>query len=107
MNIKRGDIYCADLSPVTGAEEGGIRPVLVISNDNSKDTIIIAAITSKPINDNCSAFVPFNNGGLFPQTILLNHLRTIDKRRLKEFMCSLEPELMQEINNVLCISLGL
>ncbi|MBQ4152807.1 MAG: type II toxin-antitoxin system PemK/MazF family toxin [Oscillospiraceae bacterium] len=107
MDIKRGDVYYADLSPVMGEEEGGIRPVLVISNDNSKGTIIIAAITSKPIIDECPAVVPFNNGGLFPNTILLNHLRTIDKRRLKEFVSSLNPEQMQEINKALCISLGL
>lgn len=107
MDIKRGDVYYADLSPVMGEEEGGTRPVLVISNDNSKGTIIIAAITSKSISGECPAVVPFNNGGLFPYTILLNHLRTIDKRRLKEFVSSLNPELMQEINKALCISLGL
>ena len=107
MDIKRGDIFYADLSPVIGEEEGGIRTVLVISNDNSKGTIIIAAITSKHIIDECTAVVPLNNGGLFPETILLNHLRTIDKRRLKEFKSSLNPEQMQDVNKALCISLGL
>ena len=83
MDIKRGDVYYADLSPVMGEEEGGIRPVLVISNDNSKGTIIVAAITSKPIIDECPAAVPYNNGGLFPNTILLNHLLRI--KRICEF----------------------
>ena len=107
MDIKRGDIYYADLSPVLGAEQGGIRPVLVVSNDNSKDTVIISAITSRPINSEDPAVVSLNNGGLFLETVLLNHLRTIDKTRLKEFIRSLDSELMQEINKALCISLGL
>ena len=107
MDIKRGDVYYADLSPVTGAEEGGIRPVLVVSDDNSKDTVIVAVITSRPTGDKYPAVVPFNDGGMFSQTILLNHLRTIDKKRLKDFMCSLGSELMQEVNKALCFSLGL
>ena len=107
MTIKRGDIYYADLSPVIGEEEGGIRPVLVVSNDNDKDTIIIAAITSKTITEHSPVCVTFNNGGLFASTILLEHIRTIDKKRLKEFVRSLDPERMQEVNTALCISLGL
>ena len=107
MAIKRGDIYYADLSPVIGEEEGGIRPVLVVSNDNSKNTVIIAAITSKTTNEQSHVCIPFDNGGLFPSTILLNHLRTIDKRRLMEHTGSLDPEIMQDVNTALCVSLGL
>ncbi len=107
MTIKRGDIYYADLSPVIGEEEGGVRPVLVVSNDNNKDTIIIAAITNKTISEHSPTCVTFNNGGLFTSTILLEHIRTIDKKRLKEFMSSLDPEHMQEVNKALYIGLGL
>lgn len=110
MSIKRGDIYYADLSPVIGEEEGGIRPVLIVSSDNNNEntaTVIIAVITSKPAKGQSPARVTFDDGGLFPKTILLNHIRTIDKRRLKEHIGSLDLKLMQDVNTALCISLGL
>ena len=111
--VKRGDIFYADLSPVIGSEQGGTRPVLVVQNDvgnKFSPTVIVAAITSQinkakmPTHIEISA----NDFGLARDSvILLEQIRTIDKRRLKDIMRSLNPELMQEINKALCISLGL
>ncbi len=110
--IKRGDIYYADLSPVVGSEQGGVRPVLIIQNDvgnKYSPTVIIAAITSQlskakiPTHIELSA-LKYN----LPKdsVILLEQIRTIDKRRLQEKISFLDNDKMKEINIALLISLG-
>lgn len=111
--IQRGDIYYADLSPVVGSEQGGIRPVLVIQNDvgnKYSPTIIVAAVTSQmnksklPTHLNLQA----DEYGLSKDSvILLEQLRTIDKKRLKEHICRLDTVFMSQIDKALEISLGL
>ena len=113
MSVKRGEIYYADLSPVIGSEQGGIRPVLVVQNDvgnKYSPTVIAAAITSKinkakmPTHIELSA----NEYGLNKDSvILLEQIRTIDKQRLKERMGIIEGEKMGEVSAALNISLGL
>lgn len=113
MLIKRGDIFYADLSPVIGSEQGGIRPVLVVQNDignKYSPTIIVAAITSQ-IN---KAKLPThfeldgNEYGLMKDSVvLLEQVRTIDRKRLKEKVGHLDEDQMEKINNALEISLGL
>ena len=111
--IKRGDIYYADLNPVVGSEQGGTRPVLVISNDignKHSPTVIVAPITSRI---NTKAKLPthtlINNfEGLDKNSIiLLEQVRTIDKKRLKEKMGTVDENSMNEINNAISISFGL
>ena len=113
MNIKRGDIYYADLSPVVGSEQGGIRPVLIIQNDvgnRHSPTVIAAAITSK-INKNhlpTHIEVDARNYGLARDSIiLLEQIRTLDKRRLKERMGHLDREAMDRVDRAISISFGL
>lgn len=111
--IQRGDIYYADLSPVIGSEQGGVRPVLVIQNDvgnKYSPTIIVAAVTSQmnksrlPTHLNLSA----DEYGLSKDSVvLLEQLRTIDKKRLKEHICRLDNVFMNRIDKALEISLGL
>ena len=99
MVIKRGDIFYADLRPVVGSEQGGIRPVLIIQNDvgnKHSPTVICAAITSR------SSYAIVKDS-----VILLEQLRTIDKRRLKDKVCHLDAEILQKVNHALCISLEL
>lgn len=113
MVVKRGDIFYADLRPVIGSEQGGIRPVLVIQNDMGNrysPTVIIAAITSKL----CKAKLPThislsaNGTGIIKDSvILLEQVRTIDKSRLKEKVCHLDTEKMEEVNQALFVSLAL
>ena len=113
MNIKRGDIYYADLSPVVGSEQGGIRPVLIVQNDvgnKYSPTIIAAAITSKinkakmPTHIELSA----NEYGLNKDSvILLEQIRTIDKRRLKEKIGKLDADMMIRVDKALFISFGM
>lgn len=113
MNVRRGDIYYADLSPVVGSEQGGVRPVIVIQNDignRYSPTTIVAAITSQidkaklPTHIEISA----NEFGLDKDSvILLEQIRTIDKRRLKMRIGHLEGEIMNKVNSGLQISLGL
>ena len=112
MNIKRGDIYYADLSPVVGSEQGGLRPVLIIQNDvgnKYSPTVIAAAITSQ-IN---KAKIPthielgMTYGLTKDSVLLLEQIRTLDKRRLKEFMGTVSKEVMQEIDKGLKISFAL
>ncbi|MFY9416803.1 MAG: type II toxin-antitoxin system PemK/MazF family toxin [bacterium] len=113
MNVRRGDIYYADLSPVVGSEQGGVRPVIVIQNDignRYSPTTIVAAITSQidkaklPTHIEISA----NEFGLDKDSvILLEQIRTIDKRRLKTRIGHLEGEIMNKVNSGLQISLGL
>ena len=112
MVIKRGDIYYADLSPVVGTEIGGLRPVVVLSNDKingSASTVVVAAITSKMIKPN-SLFVMFSgeNIGLVKDiVILLEQIRTLDKMRIKEKMGHIDDEKMKEVDQTLQVSLNL
>ena len=113
LEIKRGYLYYADLSPVVGSEQGGIRPVLIIQNDignKYSPTVIVAAITSQinkaklPTHIEISA----NEYGLNKDSvILLEQIRTIDKKRLREKIGCLDKNMMLKVNNSLQISLGL
>ena len=113
MQIKRGDIYYADLSPVVGSEQGGTRPVLIVQNDTGNrhsPTVIAAAITSQinkakmPTHIEISA----DDYGLVKDSvILLEQIRTIDKRRLREHMGHLDDNHMAMVNDAIAVSLGL
>lgn len=111
--IRRGDVYYADLSPVIGSEQGGVRPVLVVQNDignKYSPTIIVAAVTSQINKSKLPTHLELNASeyGLSKNSVvLLEQLRTIDKKRLRERVCALEPELMKSIDRALLISLGL
>ena len=118
MNVKRGDIYYADLSPVIGSEQGGMRPVLIVQNDvgnKFSPTVIAAAITSKVGKTKLPTHIEVLRGaqgcmemGLARDSvILLEQIRTIDKRRLKERMGHLENNVMQRVDNALYVSFGL
>lgn len=113
MIIKRGDIYYADLRPVVGSEQGGVRPVLVIQNDvgnRHSPTIICAAITSKMNKAKLPTHVELNTrrcAMVRDSVILLEQLRTIDKQRLKEKICHIDEEIQQKVNEALRISLAL
>lgn len=113
MVVKRGDIFYADLSPVVGSEQGGVRPVLIIQNDcgnRHSPTVICAAITSKmnkaklPTHVEISA-CRYRMGK--DSVILLEQLRTIDKTRLREKICHLDGLLLQKVNKALSVSLEL
>ena len=113
MVVKRGDIYYANLSPVVGSEQGGLRPVLVIQNDvgnKYSPTVIVAAITSQiskaklPTHVEISAKI-FNLEK--DSVVLLEQLRTLDKRRLKEKVTHLSDEIMEKVDEAVRISLGL
>ncbi|MDF2839636.1 MAG: transcriptional modulator of MazE/toxin, MazF [Clostridia bacterium] len=111
--IKRGDIIYADLSPVIGSEQGGIRPVLVIQNDignKYSPTIIVTAITSQINKAKLPTHVEINAeeyGITKDSVILLEQIRTIDKKRLKEKVGHLSDELMKKVDDGLQISFGL
>jgi mRNA interferase MazF len=113
LNIKRGDIFYADLRPVIGSEQGGIRPVLVIQNDvgnKHSPTIICAAITSKMNKAKLPTHVEIDASKyeiVKDSVILLEQLRTIDKKRLKDKVCHLDREIMEKIEKALLISLEL
>ena len=113
MTVKRGEIYYADLSPVVGSEQGGIRPVLIVQNDvGNKDspTVIAAALTSQRDKTKLPTHIQVNadNSGLTKDSIvLLEQVRTIDKRRLKERMGRLDDASMSRINQALSVSFGL
>lgn len=113
MNIKRGDIYYADLSPVIGSEQGGVRPVLIVQNNvgnKFSPTVIAAAITSQQSKANLPTHIPLhaNTSGLAKDSVvLLEQVRTIDKKRLKEKMGSIDDDSMSAINNAISISFGL
>lgn len=111
--MRRGDVFYADLRPVIGSEQGGIRPVLIIQNDignKHSPTIICAAITSKmnkaklPTHIELSAM---KYDMVKDSVILLEQLRTIDKTRLKDRVCHLDDEIMRKVDRALCISLEL
>ena len=113
MNIRRGDIYYADLSPVIGSEQGGLRPVLIVQNDvgnKHSPTVIAAAITSKMSKAKLPTHIdiPSVEGGLVKDSvILLEQVRTLDKRRLKEKMGHLDDGTMLSVNNAIQVSFGL
>ena len=113
MSVKRGEIYYADLSPVVGSEQGGIRPVLIVQNDVGNiysPTVIAAAITSQREKSKLPTHIEINaqSCGLAKNSVvLLEQIRTIDKRRLKERMGMLDPNAMYQVNSALSISFGL
>lgn len=112
MDIKRGELYYADLSPVVGSEQGGVRPVLVVQNDvgnKYSPTVIVCAVTSKMTKAKLPTHVEIAEGkaGLMKDSvILLEQIRTLDKRRLKEKVGSLDDQFMQKIDKALLVSLG-
>jgi mRNA interferase MazF len=111
--IKRGEIYYADLSPVVGSEQGGVRPVLIVQNDvgnRYSPTVIAAAITSQKDKAKLPTHIEIDaaKSGLAKNSVvLLEQIRTIDKRRLKERMGEVDSGLMNRINSALSISFGL
>lgn len=113
MNVKRGDIYYADLSPVVGSEQGGVRPVLIVQNDvgnRYSPTVIAAAITSRLQKNKLPTHIEVNAAdcGLAKNSVvLLEQVRTIDKRRLKEKMGALDVNDMSKVNNAISVSFGL
>ena len=113
LNIKKGDLYFADLSPVMGSEQGGVRPVLVVQNDvgnKYSPTIIVAAVTSKRNKANLPTHVEITadgNGLSKNSVVLLEQLRTIDKQRLKERIGTIDKSRLPEVNEALSISLGI
>lgn len=110
--IRRGEIYFADLSPVIGSEQGGIRPVLIIQNDTGNKfspTVIVAAITSQLSKAKIPTHVELSAkeyGLQKDSVVLLEQIRTIDKRRLKEKVCELDGLKMRKVNVAILISLG-
>lgn len=113
MQVKRGDIFYADLSPVIGSEQGGIRPVLVVQNDvgnKFSPTVICAAITSKINKAKLPTHVEISATEyelVKNSVILLEQIRTIDKRRLKEKICHLDDQLMNQVDKGIRISFAL
>lgn len=113
MNIKRGDIFYADLSPVIGSEQGGIRPVLIVQNDignRFSPTVIAAAITSQHSKAKLPTHISLvaSGSGLSKDSVvLLEQIRTIDKKRLKEKMGALDNISMNQVDEALTISFGL
>ena len=113
MMVKRGDIYYADLSPVVGSEQGGVRPVLIVQNDvgnKYSPTVIAAAITSQTDKSRLPTHIdimPEHCGLSRDSVVLLEQIRTIDKRRLREKMGTLDPQSMTQVNKALSISFGL
>lgn len=113
MIVKRGDVYFADLSPVVGSEQGGVRPVLIIQNDignRFSPTVIVAAITAQIQKAKLPTHVEIDSkqyGFDRDSVILLEQIRTIDKQRLTDKITHLDDEMMNRVNEALQISLGL
>ena len=111
MVIKRGDIFYADLRPVVGSEQGGIRPVLIIQNDTGNKhspTVICAAITSKMNKAKLPTHVEIDSMRcdiVKDSVILLEQLRTRDKKRLKDKVCHLDSDIINQVNHALLVSL--
>ena len=111
--VKRGDIYYADLSPVVGSEQGGVRPVLIVQNDvgnKYSPTVIAAAITSRCDKNNLPTHIEVDAhecGLAKDSVVLLEQVRTIDKQRLRERMGSLDSDDMGKVNRALNVSFGL
>lgn len=110
--IKRGELYYADLSPVVGSEQGGVRPILIVQNDTGNKyspTVIAAAVTSKMNKAKLPTHIELcaNEYGLVKNSVvLLEQIRTLDKRRLKERIGEVSPVVMKKVNAALLISLG-
>lgn len=113
MVIKRGDIFFADLSPVVGSEQGGLRPVLIIQNDvgnKYSPTVIVAAITSQLNKTKLPTHVEIGNlgNGLSKHSVvLMEQLRTIDKKRLKEKIGHIDEPFIEKVQDALTVSLGM
>ena len=113
MQIRRGDIYYADLSPVVGSEQGGLRPVLIIQNDvgnRYSPTVIAAAITSQLTKAKLPTHIDVHAdrfGLAKDSVILLEQIRTIDKKRLREHMGRLDEKQMMEVDDAIAVSFGL
>ena len=113
MTVKRGDIFYADLSPVVGSEQGGTRPVLIVQNDmgnRHSPTVIAAAITSQMNKAKLPTHIELTgrNVGLTKDSVvLLEQIRTIDKRRLREHMGRLDAAMMNQVDNAIAVSFGL
>jgi mRNA interferase MazF len=108
--IRRGDIYYADLRPVVGSEQGGVRPVLIIQNDVGNRHSPTAAITSRMNKAKLPTHVELSarkSDMIKDSVILLEQLRTIDKQRLKERICHIDDELLEQVNQALRVSLEL
>jgi mRNA interferase MazF len=111
--VRRGDIYYADLSPVVGSEQGGIRPVLIVQNNvgnKHSPTVIAAAITSQINKARLPTHIELNArtyGLSRDSVVLLEQVRTLDKRRLKERMGRLDDDLMNQVDSALTVSFGL
>ena len=107
MNIRRGDIFYADLRPVVGSEQGGIRPVLIIQNDvgnKHSPTVICAAITSKMNKAKLPTHIEIDASTydiVRDSVILLEQLRTIDKQRLKDKVCHLDQDILSQVDRAL------
>ncbi len=113
MIVKRGDIFYADLSPVIGSEQGGVRPVLILQNDvgnKHSPTVICAAITSQINKAKLPTHIELaakQYALVKDSVILLEQIRTIDKKRLKEKICHLDEKMMTKVNKALEVSFGL
>lgn len=113
LNVKRGDIFYADLSPVVGSEQGGIRPVIIIQNDignKYSPTVIVAAITSQINKAKLPTHVEISSeeyGLNRDSVVLLEQVRTLDKKRLKEKIGHMTEEDMKKVNKALLISIAL
>jgi mRNA interferase MazF len=113
FEVKRGEVFYADLSPVVGSEQGGVRPVLIVQNDvgnRFSPTVIAAAITSKQDKTNLPTHIGLKagTGGLARDSVvLLEQIRTLDKRRLREKAGCIGPEAQQQVDQALGISFGL
>ena len=113
MVVKRGDIFYADLSPVIGSEQGGIRPVIIIQNDignRYSPTVIAAAITSRMGKNRLPTHIDIHAdrvGLAKDSVVLLEQVRTLDKRRLKEKMGHLDDKTMQIVNSAIAVSFGI
>ena len=113
LYVRRGDIFYADLSPVIGSEQGGVRPVLIVQNDvgnKYSPTVICAAITSQINKAKLPTHIEIDTVQstlVRDSVILLEQVRTIDKKRLREKICRLDEQLMQRVDHALTISLGI
>ena len=113
LNVRRGEIYYADLSPVVGSEQGGMRPVLIVQNDvgnRHSPTVIAAAITSQQNKTRLPTHIEISarDYGLSRKSVvLLEQIRTLDKRRLRERMGCLDADLMQRVDDAIAVSFGL
>ena len=109
--IRRGDVYYADLSPVVGSEQGGVRPVVVVQNDKGNrysKTIIVAPISKKMSKPPIPTHVIFSDDSpSYVSMILCEQLRTIDKKRLGQWICTLDEKTLEKINRAIRVSLSI